>query len=351
MRVGTVQSLSFLLPCSSTCLVLITDQVGSYLLYTCLVTRNSPSTRVLATPPADLEAVHTVAGAATDNNNNTVTAAAEAESVDGANLGSNDVREEGDKSPINTGGDTDKDILANAAEIADEPCEIMKVTNRTEFTPPQEDRVPALPTPSSPAMCQTANVSSSSSTNIRSDDLRCLETENTSSVALTSVTEITESSTQINVTQSWQEGTTSDHVSLYPEDVRQGVVPQLDGEMSTSVESAEKPNLGNDLAENFPGHEASVSSISISPAEEVTAALPTIPVKSGQEASINETFMGGEERGRECREECGEATTEKVDKVAIYGNKTDAEISDSPSALSNRQKQSAQENCKLIVCR
>ena len=266
--------------------------------------------------------------------------------MDGANLGSNDVREEGDKSPINTGGDTDKDILANAAEIADEPCEIMKVTNRTEFTPPQEDRVP---TPSSPAMCQTANVSSSSSTNIRSDDLRCLETENTSSVALTSVTEITESSTQINVTQSWQEGTTSDHVSLYPADVRQGVVPQPDGEMSTSVESAEKPNLGNDITENFPGHEASVSSIS--PGEEVTAALPTIPVKSGQEASINETFMGGEERGRECREECGEATTEKVDKMAIYGNKTDAEISDSPSALSNQQKQSAQENCKLIVCR
>ena len=306
---------------------------------------------MIATPPADLEAVDTVAGAATDNNNNTVTAAAaaaEAESVDAANSGSNDVME-GDKSPINIGGDTDKDILANAPEIADEPCEMMKVTNSAELTP--EDRVPS---PSSPAMCQTANVRSSSSTNIRSGDLRCLETENTSSVTLTSVTEITESSTQINVTQSWQEGTTSDRVSLYPEDdVRQGVTPQFDGEMSTSVESAETPNLGSDLTENFTGQEVIADSSSSSPAaeEEVPASPPTIPVKSGQEASINETFMGGEELGRECREECAKVTTEKVDKMAIYGNKTDAEISDSPSALSNQQKQSAQENCKLIVCR
>ena len=301
---------------------------------------------MIATPPADLGAVDTVAGAATDNNNNTVTAAAaaEAESADAANSGSNDVME-ADKSPINIGGDTDKDILANAPEIADEPCEIMKVTNSGELT--LEDRVPS---PSSPAMCQTANVRSSSSTNIRSDDLRCLETENTSSVTLTSVTEITESSTQINVTQSWQEGTTSDHVSLYPEeDVRQGVTPQFDGEMSTSVESAETPNLGSDLTENFTGQEVIADS---SPAaEEVTVTPPTIPVKSGQEACINETFMGGEELGRECREECAKVTTEKVDKMAIYGNKTDAEISDSPSALLNQQKQSAQENCKLIVCR
>ena len=304
---------------------------------------------MIATPPADLEAVDTVAGAATDNNNNTVTAAAaaEAETADEANSGSNDVME-ADKSPINIGGDTDKDILANAPEIADEPCEIMKVTNSAELT--REDRVPS---PSSPAMCQTANVRSSSSTNIRSDDLRCLETENTSSVTLTSVTEITESSTQINVTQSWQEGTTSDRVSLYPEeDVRQGVTPQFDGEMSTSVESAETPNLGSDLTENFTGQEVIADSSSSSPAaEEVTVTPPTIPVKSGQEASINETFMGGEELGRECREECAKVTTEKVDKMAIYGNKTDAEISDSPSALLNQQKQSAQENCKLIVCR
>ena len=305
---------------------------------------------MIATPPADLEAVDTVAGAATDNNNNTVTAAAaEAETADEANSGSNDVME-ADKSPINIGGDTDKDILANAPEIADEPCEIMKVTNSAELTLPQEDRVPS---PSSPAMCQTANGRRSSSTNIRSDDLRCLETENTSSVTLTSVTEITESSTQINVTQSWQEGTTSDRVSLYPEeDVRQGVTPQLDGEMSTSVESAETPNLGSDLTENFTGQEVIADSSSSSPAaEEVTVTPPTIPVKSGQEASINETFMGGEELGRECREECAKVTTEKVDKMAIYGNKRDAEISDSPSALLNQQKQSAQENCKLIVCR